>query len=704
MKRLVSAVLGIFLAVAGWVGFAAGGGIPMPFRIGGTVTLDGLPITQANDDGLVLQVTKANGSPYTDASGKPPEDKDGLSAANWYLIDVPIRDAVEQPGGATQGEQAALQVTLNGAVCSVVNPPGGLFTVGESGTNQQINVVAQSASVVALTVVSPNGGESWPAGSDHTIQWTYTGDPGAMVKIELLKAGVVVSTITAGTAVGGGGNGSYGWTIPGAQALGTDYRIKISSTTVAGCSDTSDSNFAITQAPADLPNLRPYKPSAWSGKIVVAKTPDTYTEDSPLSPTDNLYVAGAVINNGTALVGAFRVRFFVDGEEKNSWLWTDGLNPNYYWYFYNQPLGTLSAGTHSLKIVADSEGAITEADESDNEFTRTITILDDCTLTVTSPNGGENWEAGTQHAIQWSYTGDPGAAVKIRLLQAGKAVKTIAASAPVGASGSGSFTWKIPAGLLPADNYKIKVNSTTQTSCQDSSNKVFSVFDGQDIVPLASGKGVTGSVSKGVMKYYKITAPISSAQFKVKLTNVTGDPELLVKKNSKPTSELDYDAASKHLGKQPESITQANPDQAIWYIGVYGYKASTYTIKAELSADQTVALTSGKAVASSVALGDWQYYRITTPADTAQLKVTLTKLSADVDLYLRKASRPQQFEYNKRSIKVGTLSETITIKNPGESVWYIGAYGSAKGKYTVKAVLTMPLGGEQPLEEETPDF
>ncbi len=59
MKRLVSAVLGIFLAVAGWVGFAAGGGIPMPFRIGGTVTLDGLPITQANDDGLVLQVTKA---------------------------------------------------------------------------------------------------------------------------------------------------------------------------------------------------------------------------------------------------------------------------------------------------------------------------------------------------------------------------------------------------------------------------------------------------------------------------------------------------------------------------------------------------------------------------------------------------------------------------------------------------------------------
>ncbi len=674
----------------------------MPFRIGGTVTLDGTPLTQANDDGLLVEVTKADGSPYTDATGKHPEDKDGLSAAHWYLIDIPIKDAAEQPGGATPGEEAALHVTLNGAVYSVVSPAGGLFAVGESGTNQQINVAAQSTPVAALTVVTPNGGESWQADTTHTIQWTYIGDPGATVKIELLKAGAVQSTITAGTAAGSGGSGSYPWAIPDSQTLGTDYRIRISSTTVAGCTDTSDSDFAITQAPADLPNLRPFKPSVWSGKIVVAKTTDTFTEDSPLYPSDNLYVAGAVINNGTNLVGEFRVKFFVDDEEKGSWLWTAGLASNYYWYFYNLPLGTLSAGTHSLKVVADSEGAIAEADESDNEFTRDITILDTCTLTVVSPNGGENWEAGTQHAIQWSYTGDPGAAVKIRLLQAGKVVKTIAASTPIGASGSGSFTWKVPAGLAPADNYKVKVNSTTQTSCQDSSNKVFSVFDGQDVLSLASGKSVSGSVQEGAMKYYRISAPASSAQFKVKLTNITGDPELLVRKNSKPRSELDYDAASKHLGKQPESITLANTDKALWYIGVHGYKASTYTIKAELSADQTVTLTSGKAVASSVALGDWKYYRITTPTDAAQLKVTLTKLSADVDLYLRKAVRPQQFEYNKRSIKVGTLAEAITLQDPGENVWYIGVYGSRKGNFTVKAVLSMPLGDEPLLEEEAP--
>jgi hypothetical protein len=78
------------------------------------------------------------------------------------------------------------------------------------------------------------------------------------------------------------------------------------------------------------------------------------------------------------------------------------------------------------------------------------------TITVVAPNGGESWEAGTEHAIQWSYTGDPGAAVKIQLLKAGKATKSIATSTPIGADGSGSLAWNIPADLAPATDYKIK--------------------------------------------------------------------------------------------------------------------------------------------------------------------------------------------------------------------------------------------------------
>jgi len=48
----------------------------------------------------------------------------------------------------------------------------------------------------SITVTSPNGGETWTRGSQQSIQWTYMGNPGAYVKIQLLKSGTVVRTIS----------------------------------------------------------------------------------------------------------------------------------------------------------------------------------------------------------------------------------------------------------------------------------------------------------------------------------------------------------------------------------------------------------------------------------------------------------------------------------------------------------------------------
>ena len=101
--------------------------------------------------------------------------------------------------------------------------------------------------------------------------------------------------------------------------------------------------------------------------------------------------------------------------------------------------------------------------------------------------------------------------------------------------------------------------------------------------------------------------------------------------------------------------------------------------------------------------GDWKYYRIGASSNISQLKVTLTKLTANVNLYLRKSSRPQQYAYVKESSKSGTLSESVTLKNTGENVWYIGVYGERKGNFTVKAVLSELLSDGQTLEEEIVD-
>jgi hypothetical protein len=97
-----------------------------------------------------------------------------------------------------------------------------------------------------ITVVTPNGGESWKAGTRHTISWTYTGISGN-VKIELIKGGVLNRVITNSTPIGAGGNGSFSWVIPSNQTAGTDYKIRVTSLSEPACTDTSNNNFTITK-------------------------------------------------------------------------------------------------------------------------------------------------------------------------------------------------------------------------------------------------------------------------------------------------------------------------------------------------------------------------------------------------------------------------------------------------------------------------
>jgi hypothetical protein len=97
-----------------------------------------------------------------------------------------------------------------------------------------------------LAVTSPNDGQIWRVGSYQTITWTYTGSPGAYVKIELLKGGVVNRVITSSRPIGTGGSGSYRWLIPYYQTAGSDYQVCITSTSTA-ITDTSDANFSISR-------------------------------------------------------------------------------------------------------------------------------------------------------------------------------------------------------------------------------------------------------------------------------------------------------------------------------------------------------------------------------------------------------------------------------------------------------------------------
>ena len=106
---------------------AHGQGVPLPFRIGGTVVIDGVQLTQDTDAGLLVTITKPDGTDYSDANGNHPEDKDGLSDSNRYLVNIPIYDANIQPGGAGASAKAVIHVFVGGAEYQVHPRPKARF-------------------------------------------------------------------------------------------------------------------------------------------------------------------------------------------------------------------------------------------------------------------------------------------------------------------------------------------------------------------------------------------------------------------------------------------------------------------------------------------------------------------------------------------------------------------------------------------------
>ena len=198
----------------------------------------------------------------------------------------------------------------------------------------------------SITVTAPNGGESWAAGSTQRIMWTSSGDAGSHVNIELLKGDAVVQTIASGTE----NDGSYSsWTISTGLASGSDYRVRVTSTTYSAITDTSNAFFAIT--------------------------------------------------------------------------------------------GGTSTGS----------------------------------ITVTAPNGGESWAAGSTQRIMWTSSGDAGSHVKIELLKGDAIVQTILAST----ENDGSYSsWTISTGLAAGSDYRVRVTSTTYPAVTDTSNSGFTITGG----------------------------------------------------------------------------------------------------------------------------------------------------------------------------------------------------------------------------------
>jgi len=127
---------------------------------------------------------------------------------------------------------------------------------------------------------------------------------------------------------------------------------------------------------------------------------------------------------------------------------------------------------YRIRIISRQEPTL--QDTSDQPFS--IQLAPPGTqLAVSSPMGGEVWKRGSSQAITWTYSGQPGSTVKIQLMKSTTLARTLAAQAPLGDSGAGSFAWVVPADLVVGSNYRIRVISTTYSDCRGLSAGYFTI-------------------------------------------------------------------------------------------------------------------------------------------------------------------------------------------------------------------------------------
>ena len=267
-----------------------------------------------------------------------------------------------------------------------------------------------------VTVTSPNGGESWAAGTQHEITWTSTGSV-SNVYIRLEKGGVHDQWIVYATP----NDGSYMWTVPyNGLNIGSDYRIGIYFYTgVTWPGDTSDANFTIT------------------GESVTVTAPNG-------GESWNTGTAHDITWTTTGSVSGVYIRL-EKGTGQQTWLAYN--TPNDGSFTWSIPYGQTLGADYRIGVYYFN-GVTWIGDTTDVDFT----IAAGDSVTLTAPNGGETWTAGTQHEITWTSTGSV-ANVYLRLEKGGAEDHWIVYNT----ANDGSYLWTVPPGQTAGADYRVGV-------------------------------------------------------------------------------------------------------------------------------------------------------------------------------------------------------------------------------------------------------
>ncbi|MBN1695038.1 S8 family serine peptidase [candidate division WOR-3 bacterium] len=301
-----------------------------------------------------------------------------------------------------------------------------------------------------IAVTSPNGGEVWYIDSTYDITWTSFATSGG-VKIEY---SIDSASSWTDVIVSMPDTGAYPWTVPDNPSISCVVRVIDTNESV---SDTSDAWFEISPTP-----------------YITLTTPN----GGEIWHVDSIYDITWTTNLTTETVKIeYSTNNGADWSEVVATKQADTLA--YPWTIPNTPSDSC------LVRIFDTTGF--PSDTSDSVFT----ILPIPYITVTNPNGGENWYIDSTYDITWT-TNLTTEAVRIEYsTDNGSNWSEIIASIQ---ADSLAYAWTIP--NTSSDSCLVRITDTTG-SPSDTSDAIFSISPSSG-VPTSQNPGVYSMAAKTI--------------------------------------------------------------------------------------------------------------------------------------------------------------------------------------------------------------
>jgi RHS repeat-associated protein len=313
------------------------------------------------------------------------------------------------------------------------------------------NAVFTIAPAPSLTLTSPNGGETWTGGQYQTATWTTTGSVPIVTLAYSSDSGNSWTEIETME-----NSGSYQWLVPDTPSTTCLFQVYQGGSD-EGPTDQSDALFTI---------ITPATP------VLTLTAPNG---GETVTVGDTLWITWA--SAGT--VGDVKLDYSSNGG--TTWTPIIAATPNNGSYAWTVP-NTIAPNC----LVQVSEAADdVPIDQSDAVFAIVAATPD--TITLTTPNGGESWAAGSNQDITWSSTGSFSSVMIQCSIDNGSTWTDVTLET----ANDGLYNWTLPD--TPSENCLLRISSSDEDRLpSDTSDAVFSITNAAPAIQVTSPNGSEG--------------------------------------------------------------------------------------------------------------------------------------------------------------------------------------------------------------------